>query len=43
VASVGGEFGFGGVLRDAVGERGDGAFVAQHALDVWVSPDDCKV
>ena len=29
---VGGEFGFGGVLRDVVGERGDGAFVAEFAL-----------
>ena len=29
---VGGEFGFGGILRDVVGERGDGAFVAQGAL-----------
>jgi len=29
---VGGEFGFRGVLRDVVGERGDGAFVAQRAL-----------
>ena len=29
---VGGEFGLGGVLRDVVGERGDGAFVAQCKL-----------
>ena len=29
---VGGEFGLGGVLRDVVGKRGDGAFVAQGAL-----------
>jgi len=29
---VGGEFGLGGVLRDVVGERGDGAFVAQRPL-----------
>src|SRR5271166_6387579 len=32
VASIGGEFGFRGVLRDVVGELGDGAFVAQRAL-----------
>jgi hypothetical protein len=29
---VGGEFGLRGVLRDVVGEGGDGAFVAQGAL-----------
>src|SRR5271165_403998 len=46
VASIGGEFGFRGVLRDVVCERGDGAFVADGALlggvfgGVWEVADE---